>query len=60
MYINANELEDTKDQTYSFTTPKTRNIFHKKFSKSIYKTLLKDSKENQGETSTHEKHDLIS
>lgn len=48
-YINANELEDIMDWTYSFTTPKTRNTFNKKFSKSVFKTLLKDSKETQGE-----------
>lgn len=40
------------DQAYPFTTVETRNKFNKTFLKSIFKTLLKDTKENQRERPT--------
>lgn len=62
MYINDNELEDTIDQTCSFTKLKTRNKCHKKFSKPLFKTFLKYAKENQRERPTlfPREHDITS
>lgn len=37
---------------HQFTTPKTRDKFNKKFSKPMFKTFLKDAKENQRERPT--------
>lgn len=58
MYKSGNELEDTVDQMYPFTTSKSRS----KFSKPIFKTLLKRHKTISKEKIylIPEEHDLTS